>query len=165
MVLGPAWTREEMERPAGKRSLNSYTIACYTTEQQKRLGVNERGEKNENTLPVKSMHLLEEDLKQVKKQMARRKCGVVNPGKVTPSKPTVVFKAWSDDEDKKWTEELKVRLIKKYNSCLEILTLTNLSLLDEEFEKRLRNLRLKQAHSASPWPTLRPLRSIPSISE
>ena len=44
MVLGPAYTHGEIEAPAGERNMGSYTIAIYTEEQQKRLGVDENGE-------------------------------------------------------------------------------------------------------------------------
>ena len=42
--IGPAWTRGEIERPAGERDMGSWTMAIYTPEQQRRLGVNEAGE-------------------------------------------------------------------------------------------------------------------------
>lgn len=45
MVLGPAWTRGEIEKPAGERNHGSWTSLVYTEEQQARLGVDERGEK------------------------------------------------------------------------------------------------------------------------
>ena len=43
MALGPAWTRGEMERPAGQRNMGTWTAAVYTAEQQRRLGVDEMG--------------------------------------------------------------------------------------------------------------------------
>jgi len=43
MVLGPAWTRGEIERPAGTKNMGSWTAAVYTPEQQARLGVDEQG--------------------------------------------------------------------------------------------------------------------------
>ncbi len=42
--LGPAWTRGEIERPAGEKNMGTWTAAVYTEEQQRRLGVNEMGE-------------------------------------------------------------------------------------------------------------------------
>ena len=45
--LGPAWTRGEIEKPAGSKNRGSYTVLVYTEEQQQRLGVNERGDKVE----------------------------------------------------------------------------------------------------------------------
>ena len=42
--LGPAWTRGEIERPAGTKSMGSWTAAVYTPEQQLRLGVDEQGQ-------------------------------------------------------------------------------------------------------------------------
>lgn len=45
MVVGPAWTRGEIERPAGTKDMGSWTAAVYTPEQQARLGVDEQGNK------------------------------------------------------------------------------------------------------------------------
>mmetsp|Transcript_98604 Transcript_98604/g.136830 ORF Transcript_98604/g.136830 Transcript_98604/m.136830 type:complete len:293 (+) Transcript_98604:88-966(+) len=45
MVIGPAWTRGEIERPAGSRNMGTWTAAVYTQEQQQRLGVDEYGQK------------------------------------------------------------------------------------------------------------------------
>ena len=46
---GPAWTRGELEPPQGaRRAANSLSIAVYTPEQQKRLGVDEAGEDTRN---------------------------------------------------------------------------------------------------------------------
>ena len=42
-TIGPAWTRGEMERPAGEKSMGTWTAAVYTPEQQQRLGVDEMG--------------------------------------------------------------------------------------------------------------------------
>ena len=42
--VGPAWTRGEMERPAGEKSMGTWTAAVYTPEQQARLGVDEMGQ-------------------------------------------------------------------------------------------------------------------------
>jgi len=42
--MGPAWTRGEMERPAGEKSMGTWTAAVYTEEQQERLNVDEMGE-------------------------------------------------------------------------------------------------------------------------
>eukprot|EP01050_Picozoa_sp_SAG11_P033559 SAG11_NODE_11453_length_759_cov_3.169697_1_plen_115_part_00 len=42
--LGPAWTRGEIERPAGTKNMGGWTAAVYTTEQQRRLRVTERGD-------------------------------------------------------------------------------------------------------------------------
>lgn len=42
--LGPAWTRGEIEAPAGEKSVGTSTIGVYTSEQQSRLGVDEFGE-------------------------------------------------------------------------------------------------------------------------
>mmetsp|Transcript_63054 Transcript_63054/g.133097 ORF Transcript_63054/g.133097 Transcript_63054/m.133097 type:complete len:648 (+) Transcript_63054:139-2082(+) len=47
MVLGPAWTRGEIEKPAGTRSMGSYSVLFYTPEQQARLGVDEQGNKQQ----------------------------------------------------------------------------------------------------------------------
>ncbi|CAE7565308.1 unnamed protein product [Symbiodinium pilosum] len=44
MVIGPAWTRGEMEKPAGTKNMGTWTAAVYTPEQQARLGVNEFGQ-------------------------------------------------------------------------------------------------------------------------
>ncbi|CAE7312892.1 unnamed protein product [Symbiodinium natans] len=45
MVIGPAWTRGEIEKPAGTKNMGSWTAAVYTPEQQARLGVDESGNK------------------------------------------------------------------------------------------------------------------------
>eukprot|EP00435_Cladocopium_sp_Y103_P018206 s3833_g4.t1 len=42
-LVGPAWTRGEMERPAGTKDMGTYTTLAYTPEQQERLGVDEDG--------------------------------------------------------------------------------------------------------------------------
>jgi hypothetical protein len=43
--LGPAWTRGEIEAPAGEKDMGSFTVAVYTEEQQQRLNVDENGKK------------------------------------------------------------------------------------------------------------------------
>ena len=43
--LGPAFTRGEIEAPAGEKDMGSYKAAVYTQEQQDRLNVNEQGQK------------------------------------------------------------------------------------------------------------------------
>ena len=43
MALGPAWTRGEIEKPAGTKDMGSWTAAVYTDEQQARLGVDAEG--------------------------------------------------------------------------------------------------------------------------
>merc|ERR1712216_408851 len=45
MVVGPAWTRGEIEAPKGEKNMGTWTAACYTAEQQARLGVDEAGNK------------------------------------------------------------------------------------------------------------------------
>jgi hypothetical protein len=42
--VGPAWTRGEIEAPAGEKNMGTWTAAVYTEEQQARLGVTEMGE-------------------------------------------------------------------------------------------------------------------------
>ena len=42
---GPAWTRGELEAPAGEKDLGTSVQAVYTAEQQARLGVDEHGAK------------------------------------------------------------------------------------------------------------------------
>jgi hypothetical protein len=42
-VIGPAWTRGEIEKPGGLRDMGGWTANYYTTEQQNRLGVDENG--------------------------------------------------------------------------------------------------------------------------
>jgi hypothetical protein len=44
-TLGPAWLRNEIEKPLGERDMGGWISHIYTEEQQKRLGVNELGEK------------------------------------------------------------------------------------------------------------------------
>merc|ERR1712216_664845 len=43
MVVGPAWTRGEIEAPKGEKNMGTWTAAVYTAEQQARLGVDEAG--------------------------------------------------------------------------------------------------------------------------
>lgn len=43
--IGPAWTRGEIERPAGEQDMGGWTAAVYTAEQQARLGVDKDGNK------------------------------------------------------------------------------------------------------------------------
>lgn len=43
-MLGPAWTRSEVEAPLGEKSMGTWTAAVYTEEQQARLGVTEKGD-------------------------------------------------------------------------------------------------------------------------
>lgn len=42
-ATGPAWTRGEMEAPAGEKDMGGWVAAVYTAEQQARLGVEEDG--------------------------------------------------------------------------------------------------------------------------
>jgi hypothetical protein len=42
-VIGPAWTRGQLEKPAGERDMGGWISAFYTTEQQQRLLVDEFG--------------------------------------------------------------------------------------------------------------------------
>lgn len=42
-LAGPRWTRGEMEKPGGEEKRGTYTGWIYTTEQQKRLGVDKYG--------------------------------------------------------------------------------------------------------------------------
>ena len=44
-MIGPAWTRGEIEKPEGVRNMGSYDALFYTEEQQRRLGVDESGAK------------------------------------------------------------------------------------------------------------------------
>ena len=41
--IGPAWTRGEVERPAGEKDMGSWTASVYTAEQQARLRVTADG--------------------------------------------------------------------------------------------------------------------------
>jgi len=50
--IGPAWTRGEIEKPAGTRNMGSWTSAVYTPEQQARLGVDEQGNKTVAPAPT-----------------------------------------------------------------------------------------------------------------
>lgn len=43
--LGPAWTRGEIEQPAGTQNMGTWTGAVYTAQQQARLGVDAQGTK------------------------------------------------------------------------------------------------------------------------
>ncbi|CAJ1424416.1 unnamed protein product [Effrenium voratum] len=62
MVIGPAWTRGEIEKPAGSKDMGTWTAAVYTPEQQARLGVDESGTKvtagnsGQPPLPQSSRH-------------------------------------------------------------------------------------------------------------
>ena len=42
-VTGPAWTRGEIEKPAGERDMGGWTSTFYSTEQQQRLQVDQYG--------------------------------------------------------------------------------------------------------------------------
>ncbi len=42
-VIGPAWTRAGIEKPAGERDMGGWSSAFYTSEQQQRLHVDEHG--------------------------------------------------------------------------------------------------------------------------
>ena len=42
-LVGPKWTRGEMEAPKGEINMGTWVAAVYTAEQQARLGVDERG--------------------------------------------------------------------------------------------------------------------------
>jgi len=42
-LAGPAWTRGEMERPAGTKDMGGWKALVYTPEQQERLGVDQDG--------------------------------------------------------------------------------------------------------------------------
>ena len=42
-LAGPAWTRGEIEPPAGEKDMGTWVSAVYTPEQQARLGVDESG--------------------------------------------------------------------------------------------------------------------------
>ena len=53
-ALGPAYTRGEIEAPAGERSEGTAIIGVYTPEQQARLGVDEFGEKAANRLEIRA---------------------------------------------------------------------------------------------------------------
>jgi hypothetical protein len=44
-VIGPAWTRGEIEAPAGSEDMGGWQAAVYTPEQQKRLNVDAQGNK------------------------------------------------------------------------------------------------------------------------
>ena len=44
-LVGPKWTRGEMEAPEGEINMGTWVAAVYTEEQQARLGVDERGNK------------------------------------------------------------------------------------------------------------------------
>ena len=44
-VLGPAWTRGEIEAPAGEKDMGGWTAAVYTEEQMTRLTVDQYGAK------------------------------------------------------------------------------------------------------------------------
>ena len=41
--IGPAWTRGEIEAPAGEQDMGGWIAAVYTAEQQERLGVDKEG--------------------------------------------------------------------------------------------------------------------------
>lgn len=50
MVIGPARTRGEIEKPAGKKNMGTWTADVYTPEQQARLGVDEHGYREDQVL-------------------------------------------------------------------------------------------------------------------
>eukprot|EP00434_Breviolum_minutum_P038435 symbB.v1.2.034091.t1/scaffold4322.1/size41248/2 len=51
-LIGPAWTRGEIEKPTGTKDMGGWTSLVYTAEQQARLGVDESG--NKVAAPVKA---------------------------------------------------------------------------------------------------------------
>mmetsp|Transcript_88002 Transcript_88002/g.152463 ORF Transcript_88002/g.152463 Transcript_88002/m.152463 type:complete len:670 (+) Transcript_88002:59-2068(+) len=58
---GPAWTRGDIEQPAGFRDMGTWHAAVYTPEQQQRLGVDESG----NPRQVPQQHSLEVSKREV----------------------------------------------------------------------------------------------------
>ena len=46
-MLGPAWTRGEIEAPQGEKNMGTWVAAVYTEEQQARLNVDEFGHKKQ----------------------------------------------------------------------------------------------------------------------
>ena len=50
--LGPAFTRGEIEPPAGEKTVGDATIGVYTAEQQSRLGVDEEGKKVDDAAAI-----------------------------------------------------------------------------------------------------------------
>eukprot|EP00911_Craspedida_sp_UC1_P000281 UC1_evm1s215 len=52
-AIGPAWTRGDMEAPAGEKDMGGWTASVYTEEQQKRLGVDEQGHKADTPVHAK----------------------------------------------------------------------------------------------------------------
>jgi len=53
-IVGPKWTRGELERPLGEKDMGGWTAAVYTNEQQARLGIDEHGEAREALTPAVS---------------------------------------------------------------------------------------------------------------
>lgn len=51
-LVGPAWTRGEIEKPAGTKDMGGWQGLVYTAEQQARLGVDEMGNKLAKEAPV-----------------------------------------------------------------------------------------------------------------
>ena len=47
--MGPSYTLGKMEKPRGQRTVNGYTEAYYTGDQQRRLGVDQYGKKRQTT--------------------------------------------------------------------------------------------------------------------
>ena len=92
--LGPAWTRGEMERPAGQRNMGTWTAAVYTAEQQRRLGVDEMGRPSAGTLSPRTENAAVEALRTTRQVIAalRAELGLVSQ----PSSPGEVG-AWFDD--------------------------------------------------------------------
>ena len=52
--VGPAWTRGDMEKPAGVMKVGTQTVSVYTEEQMNRLNVDEYG----NSMPKEVLLLL-----------------------------------------------------------------------------------------------------------
>jgi len=50
-ALGPAWTRGEIERPAGQENMGTWTASVYTQEQQARLRVDKFGKPLDSVVP------------------------------------------------------------------------------------------------------------------
>ena len=53
-TVGPAWTRGEIEAPAGEQDMGGWTAGVYTAEQQQRLGVDAQGSKVQTRAPARA---------------------------------------------------------------------------------------------------------------
>jgi len=104
MVVGPAWTRGEIEKPAGEKNMGTWTAGVYTPEQQARLGVDEQGTK---VAPAAALELRAAPAA----APTAGRCGAIGPawtrGEIEKPAGTINMGTWTA---RVYTEEQKRRL-------------------------------------------------------